>query len=494
MRVLQRSIPLMGLLPLVAAATALEASAPVELVSDDECATAAGDNGKAGCALNALQHRGALQAATASAQAGAASTNQSKAHTWSRGPPKNGMGYNGIAWDEITVSNPEPETHVFAIGDWGGMDGSFVPEEGHPQIVVYPGGASPGPHVFPRSRMQCGHKDLVSCYWPGRECKSECGFLPSVDSNPQLLVANVFKARAAKNNPEYILNVGDNFYFGGIETTCGKPMGTIHPTTRHQFDTVFEGVYNGAGLSGKKWISVLGNHDWGGFHFDNGWDQQIAYTWASSRWVMPGAYYSLKANYPGFSIDYYMLDSNFVDAMDPPQDPEHNICSELHNNPGANCSGAGGPGSVEGCKAWFQSFWQQQKLWLERKLAQSKADWQIIVTHFPCGFEAGWFSGLNARLGLDLLVTGHRHDQELWKAGEVGYAGILGGLTCFVTGGGGGITSEESLIPGTPTHNWPNVNTQYGFFDLTISKSKILVESISYEGEVIDSTVVHPSR
>lgn len=459
-------------------------------VDDDEC-LAAGAGSGAECALIALQRRGARRVTEAHT---AAAGTEAGAWAWTRGPPKFGMAYNGIAWDEMTISSTANETHVFAIGDWGGMDGSFLPGEGHSQIVCYPGGSDPGPHVFPRSRMHCGHKDLVNCYWPGRECKEVCGIVKGVDDNPQLLVAEQFRARAAKNNPEYILNVGDNFYWGGIETDCGKSMASIHPTTRHQFNTVFEGVYNGPGLTGRKWLSVLGNHDWGGFHFNNGWDQQIAYTWASPRWVMPAAYYSQKVTHPDFSIDYFMLDSNFVDAFPPSEDPEHNICGERHNRPDANCSSAGGPSSVKDCPGWFQLFWQTQKQWLETKLAASEADWQIVVTHFPCGFEASWFNSLNAKMGLDLLVTGHRHDQELWKAGGTGYAGILGGLTCFVTGGGGGITSEESLAPGAPSHNWVNVNTQYGFFDLTISKSAILVESVSYEGEVVDSTVVHPSR
>ena len=45
--------------------------------------------------------------------------------------------------------------------------------------------------------------------------------------------------------------VGDNFYWGGIEKTCGTPMNELSYTAHHQFTQIFEGIYNGRGLDGK---------------------------------------------------------------------------------------------------------------------------------------------------------------------------------------------------------------------------------------------------
>lgn len=294
--------------------------------------------------------------------------------------------------------------------------------------------------------------------------------------------------RAALKNPQFFLNVGDNFYWGGIEKTCGTPMDQISFTAYHQFDQVYERVYTGPGFEGKPWLSVLGNHDWGGRVFNNGWDQQIAYTWASTRWVLPAPYWSTRAEFPdqNFSLDLFFIDSNYIDAKNSSLDSEHNLCGAEHNPPNASCSTIGGPSSIESCVHWFNALWATQQAWVEEGLAASKGDWQILVTHFPCGHEQPWYRKLHLELGLDLLVTGHRHDQELWE--PLNSQNHMGGLTCFVTGGGGGISSEATPDPEN-TINWYGEG-QYGFFDLTLNKTTVIVESINYNGTTVKATTL----
>jgi len=410
------------------------------------------------------------------------------------------MDYKGKTWPTMTVSGTQ-EMHIFAIGDWGGMDGSLNPIENRTQLIAYGWGKRKGPSVFPRTRWNkmhtielCNHKQFIQCYnSKGKDCPASCGYVPGVDDQPQQLVAKAMKERARMNAPQYLLNVGDNFYWGGIEKTCGTPMNEISFTAHHQFDQIFEQVYTGPGLDGKPWFSVLGNHDWGGRQFNNGWDQQIAYTWASTRWVMPAPYYMAQVEYPdkGFSVDLFMIDTNVFDAHSPPMDSEHNICGSAHNPPNADCSAADGPSSITSCPGYFQSLWKEQQTWLESKLSQSQATWQIMVTHFPCGQDGAhqsYYRKLRTAHGLDLMVTGHRHDQELWLPHSP--QNHMGGLACIVTGGGGGISSEVSPDPKFQ-REWYGEG-EYGFYDITIDRSSMLIESINYDGRVLTSAKVYP--
>jgi len=354
---------------------------------------------------------------------------------------------NGVAWPELCYRG-KAEEHIFLIGDWGGLPPSWGSHEPRPA-------------------------DNVKSKQHPRK------FFQGTDDHAQQYVANHLNERAKWKNPRYVLNVGDNFYWGGLGQMpgqpiqrCGRPSNSFSLNKDHQFGPIYENVYKGPGIDGKPWMSVLGNHDYGGFLFTSAWDQQIAYTWekSSGRWYMPAQFWSQHVRYPdqNFTVDILLLDNNYLDAKHPDADSEHNICGYAHNYRGSKC-GLTGPWSVESCPSWFHKLFHEQTLpWFEKQMDQSTADWQIVVSHFP---PEDWYDGkrwreLTAKYGIDLWVAGHRHTQEVW------YPSHLGDTAVVVTGGGGGVTSE-----GWPNHWSPD----YGYMDVTISKTELKIEAFRME-------------
>jgi hypothetical protein len=387
------------------------------------------------------------------------------------GKPPNAWYHNGIALQDTCFSGDGP-FHAFIIGDWGGLYGASGIEA-----------AKHLSHRFERNQ----------------------GFVWQVDQHPQLLVRDQMRNRAAWAKPDYILNVGDNFYWAGLEDWCGAgdisalySNGGTGTSKVNQFQDFYENVYVGQGLDGVQWLGILGNHDYGGWLFNHAWDQMIGYTWTNGpqgRWMTPALYWRSTVRYPTFSVDYYFLDTNVWDALDPHNPSPHNICGVQHAS-GASCPG--GLSNVWTCPAWFQNLWNQQKDWLGEVVPLSTADWRIVVTHFPPYFGMPDWKWMAPTYKIDLIVTGHRHSQYvhniydegtlIWpdwgaNAPAAGYTDFLNPVSWVVSGGGGGVTSEHAPDPS-------GNDDQYGFVDLTLTKENLTVEAITHSGALRKTIVV----
>jgi hypothetical protein len=387
--------------------------------------------------------------------------------------------HNGIALQDVCLEGDGP-FHAFIIGDWG--------------AIVNKNGA-----IEAASHLSHRWGQAYKFVWP-------------VDQKAQSMIAGQMAKRATFSKPDYVLNVGDNFYWAGVEDHCGAPDITetysgggtaLHKQNPvDQFQVLFEDMYKGPEIDGKPWLGVLGNHDYGGWRMDHAWDQAIGYTWSqkgTGRWITPALYWQVKVNYPDFSVDYYFLDTNIWDALDPKENNPHNICSEAHNPKDAKCPG--GPMSIWQCESWFDKLWNEQKNWLEDVVPKSTADWRIVVTHFPPYWGKHEWKKLGEKHEIDLVVTGHRHSQFTRQVGDKailiwpewgkeaalkeGYTDFMDPTAWVVSGGGGGVTSEH--VPQSD-----GTDDQYGFMDLTLEKDKLTIEAISHGGILRRTMVVEP--
>lgn len=407
-------------------------------------------------------------------------------------PPKPGnvMELNGKAWPDACF-NVEV-AHFFVIGDWGGLcnwgDNECKPGEAGDPGRNMPKGADNMPFAMPNR-----HGDHY------------------VDLDPisQRLVKDRMVQRTselASDGPKFIINVGDNFYPGGIDLHCGN---NVTGPTNHarQFDQVWHNFYPEDKLNNAEWWGVLGNHDYGGRCFIKGWDKQIEYTWQNPRWVMPAQFWSRKVHFAGFTADFYFIDGNIYDVMS--SSSSTNPC-QAAQNPGPLCDAAKlppatgtdpgscpntGPSSPAACNAWFHDVWQKNYEWLVAEVPKSTADWQILVNHYPPAYNMPnmiW-NEWSHKTGIDLILTGHTHEQSVHYRDHAGGSGIDFGDTAWViSGGGGGISAVQ--VP-----NEDGLDDSYGFMDMEISKDSLKITAYSHGGTtgnliIRNQTTVRPNK
>jgi hypothetical protein len=119
--------------------------------------------------------------------------------------------------------------------------------------------------------------------------------------------------------PDFIVSLGDNFYYHGIKTDS-------HDKRFHQ---TFENVYSNSSMSHIPWYIVAGNHD-----HEGNITAQVEYSALSSRWNFPEFVYNQtfiinNKNLSSYTVQMIMIDTTHLVGNYDENEPQDKI---LANN------------------------------------------------------------------------------------------------------------------------------------------------------------------
>ncbi|XP_076977836.1 tartrate-resistant acid phosphatase type 5 [Tamandua tetradactyla] len=201
---------------------------------------------------------------------------------------------------------------------------------------------------------------------------------------------------------DFILSLGDNFYFTGVQDANDK-----------RFQETFEDVFSARSLRNIPWYVLAGNHD----HLGNV-SAQIAYSKISKRWNFPSPFYRLRFKVPrtNVSVAIFMLDTV-------------TLCG---NSDDFTSQQPRGPRDL--------GLARTQLAWLKKQLAAAREDYVLVAGHYPVWSVAEHgpthclvkqLQPLLATYGVTAYLCGHDHNlQYLQDENGVGY--VLSGAGNFM--------------------------------------------------------------
>lgn len=246
----------------------------------------------------------------------------------------------------------------------------------------------------------------------------------------QWQVAQSMKNLAAKNDLDFVMLLGDNFYRYGIESIEDP-----------QWLYKFENMYRSDELNQTPFYAVLGNHDYGG-------NEQAEFEYSykktgSGRWHMPSRDY---VEYYGAAEDRALLKVVYLDTSP---------LSRSHANTA-----------------------QQLVSLLE---SSQPAIWTIVASHVPVrtgGHDyfdqelVGRITPILKKFEVAAYFSGHDHNQQLiTRPGEPLY--IVSG-----TGGKHGVLAEPGFEPGLDFSD-----PQLGFVYTSITEDELNIEFFNDKNE-----------
>jgi len=237
---------------------------------------------------------------------------------------------------------------------------------------------------------------------------------PFYTTDLQRTVAGSMGKTAATFGASFVVALGDNFYFTGVEN---------EDSTR--FIKTFEDVYTSSSLQ-IPWYVIAGNHD----HYGNV-TGQIDYTRHSNLWKFPNFYHSHEFTIPGTSMSVQII---LIDTV--------LLCG--HSGHDHHPKPLTGPESPE--------LADEQLKWIEKSLAASTADYIIVGGHYPV-----WSIGnhgptsqlieqlkpLLEKYNVNAYICGHDHNMQVIQENNSTVQYLVIGNANFMDGR----TTHASKVP-----------------------------------------------
>jgi len=221
----------------------------------------------------------------------------------------------------------------------------------------------------------------------------------------------------------FVVNLGDNFYFNGVENIFDS-----------RFENSFESVYEAPNLR-VPWYTIAGNHD----HLGNV-TAQLIHTNFSSKWTFPSLFYKVKYSFGDqrssrserttvemLFIDTIVLCGNTVDVQG------ESLLSWLF----AKKKTPNGP------EPEYIQLAKEQWEWIEETLRTSTADYLFVNGHYPVYSvsEHGPFKCLIDKLdpmlrkyNVNAYFSGHDHNLQHIRINQTDEEGAPSSMDYFVCG------------------------------------------------------------
>lgn len=280
----------------------------------------------------------------------------------------------------------------------------------------------------------------------------------------EISVAKKMGDIAEKFRIEFILALGDNFYFDGVKDENDP-----------RFQETYGQVYTNPSLQ-VPWYLIAGNHDHNG-----NVSAQIAYSKHEKRWNFPNYYYLLQFNVPGTNLT---MDVVMIDTVQLCGNSDHDIKGKLPTGP-------------KDSKVALDQ-WQ----WIEQQISSSKADYLIVAGHYPVYSVAE--HGPTPELQQKLMPMLHKYKATAYFSGHDHNLQHLQTTTMnhtvnyFVSGAANFVDPRQTHIKDVPANSlkfhWANGIVIGGFAYAEATEKSMTFTFMEGNGKMLYQTTMYPRK